>query len=191
MSRTDDLPSLKGQMLIASPAIGDPRFHRSLVYVCVHDDDYAMGIIVNQVLDNVRLPELLKQLEIDASIRIPDRPVLNGGPMDRDRGFVLHSDDFASGDSTLDVGDGVGLTATKDVLEAIVSPEAPRQSVLALGYAGWGPGQLESELQANAWLTCAASEALIFGDDMDAKWAEALASIGVSPERLSSLSGEA
>lgn len=183
--------TLQGQMLIATPAMGDRRFDRSVIYVCVHTDEHAMGIVVNQALDGVRLPDLLEQLEITSSIRAPDRPVLNGGPMDRDRGFVLHSDDYVAGDATLQIADGVGLTATKDVLEAIASPEAPRRSALALGYAGWGPGQLESEIQSNAWLTCAAREDLIFSDQMDAKWGEALESIGVAPERLSGLFGKA
>ncbi len=190
-SQSPPEPGLQGQMLIATPAIGDPRFDRSLIYVCSHTPDYAMGIIVNRALEGLRLPGLLEQLDIGPITNAPDHPVLNGGPVDRDRGFVLHSDDYGAGDGTIDVGDGIGLTATKDVLEAIVSPTAPRRSILALGYSGWGPGQLESEIQANAWLICCADEDLIFSTNLKTKWADALNSIGVAPEKLSGQTGQA
>lgn len=182
---------LRGRMLIATPAIADARFERSLIFVCAHTAQHAMGIIVNKPMGALRLPDLLEQLGIASSISAPDAPVLNGGPIDRDRGFVLHSDDYRSDDATLAIAQGVGLTATKDVLEAMTSPAAPRRAVLALGYAGWGPGQLESEIQANAWLTCDSDSALIFDHDLEAKWMRALASIGVSAEKLSSLHGHA
>jgi putative transcriptional regulator len=178
-------------MLIATPAIGDPRFARSLVFMCAHTPEHAMGIIVNKPMGALRLPDLLEQLGIASTITTPDRPVLNGGPVDRDRGFVLHTDDFYSAEATLDVGSGVAMTATKDVLEAIASPAAPRQAVLALGYAGWGAGQLEHEILANAWLVCDPSDELLFGTDLEGKWALALNSIGVRPERLSALHGQA
>jgi putative transcriptional regulator len=190
-SREDFAHNLGGRMLIATPAIGDPRFARSLVFMCAHTAEHAMGIIVNKPMGALRLPDLLDQLGIESTIKTPDRPVLNGGPVGRDRGFVLHTDDFHSEDATIDVAAGVGMTATKDVLEAIASDDAPRQAVLALGYAGWGAGQLENELLANAWLVCDPSEELLFGSDLASKWARALRSIGVSPDRLSSLHGEA
>ncbi|MGD2132971.1 MAG: YqgE/AlgH family protein [Maricaulaceae bacterium] len=183
--------TLAGQMLIATPVIGDPRFARSLVLVCAHTPEHAMGIIVNKPMGALRLPDLLEQLGIESSITVPDRPVLNGGPVDRDRGFVIHTSDFYSEDATLDIFDGVGMTATKDVLEAIASDEAPRQAILALGYAGWGAGQLENEILANAWLTCDPSDELLFGIELAGKWNRALASIGVSPEKLSTHHGEA
>lgn len=186
-----DAAGLGGKMLIATPAIGDPRFARTLVLICAHTPDHAMGIIVNKPMGALRLPDLLEQLGIESTITVPDRPVLAGGPVDRDRGFVLHSDDFYSEDATLDVADGVGMTATKDALEAIASHDAPRQAVLALGYAGWGAGQLDNEILGNAWLVCDPSDELLFGIDLAGKWTRALGSIGVTPEKLSSLHGEA
>jgi putative transcriptional regulator len=190
-SRATFANGLGGKMLIASPAIGDSRFARTVVFMCAHTPEHAMGIIVNKAMGALRLPDLLDQLGISSTIHAPDRPVLNGGPVDRDRGFVLHTDDFYSEDATLDVAEGVGMTATKDVLEAIASPDAPRQAVLALGYSGWGAGQLENEILANAWLVCEPTDELLFGLDLDGKWARALRSIGVAPDKLSSLHGEA
>ncbi|WP_287156583.1 YqgE/AlgH family protein [Euryhalocaulis sp.] len=182
---------LIGQMLIATPAIGDERFERSVIVVCAHSDDHAMGIVVNKPMGEIRLGDLLDQLGIESTIELPDRQVLAGGPVDKERGFVLHSDDYHSDDSTVGIRDGLGLTATKEVLEAIASETAPQQSTLALGYAGWWPGQLEEELRASAWLTCEASEALVFGEDLETKWESALRSIGVNPAMLSSMTGMA
>ncbi|WP_300552014.1 YqgE/AlgH family protein [Maricaulis sp.] len=182
---------LGGKLLIATPMIGDPRFDRSVILMCDHSDEHAMGIIINKPVSGLRLPELFDQLGIETDITAPDRAVLLGGPVERDRGFVLHSNDFAADGSTLPVSEGIGLTATKDILEAIASDHPPRRSVLALGYAGWGPGQLEDELTANAWLVADPDEALIFSDTNDDKWEKALAIIGISPEHLSSLSGHA
>lgn len=178
-------------MLIATPAIADPRFARTLIYMCAHSPEHAMGIVVNKPMSSLSLPDLLEQLGVTSAITAPDRPVLSGGPVDRDRGFVLHSADYHCDDATLDIAGGVGMTATKDVLEAITSEEAPRQAVLALGYAGWGAGQLENEIVDNAWLVCDPSEDLLFDLDFSGKWGRALASIGVSPEKLSGLRGEA
>nr|WP_300527772.1 YqgE/AlgH family protein [Maricaulis sp.] len=182
---------LGGKLLIATPMIGDPRFDRSVILMCDHSDEHAMGIMINKPVSGLRLPELFDQLGIDTDIEAPDRAVMLGGPVERDRGFVLHSNDFAADGSTLPVSEGIGLTATKDILEAIASSHPPRRSVLALGYAGWGPGQLEDELTANAWLVADPDEALIFGDGNEDKWEKALAIIGISPEHLSSLSGHA
>lgn len=182
---------LRGRMLIATPAIGDPRFSRAVVFMCAHTSERAMGIVVNKPMGTLRLPDLLAQLGVDETPHTPDLPVLNGGPVDRDRGFVLHTDDYHSEDATLDVSGGVSLTATKDVLAAMASEDGPRKAVLALGYAGWGPGQIDDEIQANAWLVCDADENLIFSGDLDHKWATALASIGAAPEKLSGLFGQA
>jgi len=180
-----------GQMLIATPAIGDPRFDRAVVMVCAHTDEHAMGIVVNRAMDGLRLSDLLEQLGIESTIKLPERPVLAGGPVDTERGFVLHSDDYRCEGATVEIGPGLGLTATKDVLEAIASEDAPHRSALALGYAGWGAGQLESELKANAWLTCEASDELVFGESLEEKWESALNSIGVNPAMLSSMTGMA
>lgn len=182
---------LGGKLLIATPMIGDPRFDRSVILMCDHSDEHAMGIIINKPVSGLRLPELFEQLGVESDASAPDRAVMLGGPVERDRGFVLHSDDFAADGSTLPVSEGIGLTATKDILEAIASDHPPRRSVLALGYAGWGPGQLEDELTANAWLVAEPDETLIFGDGNEDKWEQALAIIGISPEHLSSLSGHA
>ncbi|MGF1464230.1 MAG: YqgE/AlgH family protein [Maricaulaceae bacterium] len=183
---------LTGKMLIATPSLGDSRFSRSLIYVADHNERHAMGIVVNKAMGELTLMDLLDQLSIPATIRTPDRLVLEGGPVGRDRGFVLHSDDYFLEDATLVGRGGVSLTATKEVLEAIAADDgAPERAVLALGYAGWGPGQLEAEIADNSWLICEATEQFVFGDDLEAKWAGALASIGADAGRLSGLSGTA
>jgi len=180
-----------GQLLIAMPGISDPRFERALILVCAHDQDHAMGIAVNDPLDGLTIPMLLEKLEIKSTITLPPDPVLLGGPVEGERGFVLHSTDYG-GDHSLAVGDGVALTATREVLEAMASHNgAPTRSLLALGYAGWGAGQLEEELKQNVWLTCDADEALIFGHDHERKWTQALAKLGVDPKRLSAVAGRA
>ncbi|WP_188451608.1 YqgE/AlgH family protein [Glycocaulis albus] len=183
-------PYLKGKILIASPLIGDPRFDRSVVFMCAHGDDHAMGIIVNKPM-RLRLPTLFDQLGVKSEIEVADRAVLDGGPVDRDRGFVLHSDDFEHEPATLKISAGLALTATNDVLEAMASPRPPRRSTLALGYAGWEAGQLEDEIAANAWLITEADEDLVFGESHEEKWAAALRKIGVNPEHLTGASGHA
>lgn len=195
MDRTTDTDVdesfLNGKLLVATPSIGDPRFDRTVILMCDHSADHAMGIVINKPVEGLRMPELFGQLGIEDAGDAPDRPVLLGGPVDRERGFVLHSTDFRAEDSTLPVCDGILLTATRDVLEAIASSQPPRRSLLALGYAGWGGGQLEDELACNAWLVTEPDETLIF-DTADAdKWDAALDRIGVTPEHLSILSGHA
>ncbi len=190
-SSSHSASGLRGHLLIATPSIEDPRFDRSVVYVCTHSADAAMGLVINKPYGDLRLRDLLSQLDIEESDNARDQPVLFGGPLDSDRGFVLHSDDYDAGDSTMAIADGIGLTATKDVLEAMTTTGPPSRAVLALGYAGWGAGQLEHEVQNNAWLTCLANADLVFDGDLEAKWSSALMSMGVSPAKLSSLSGEA
>jgi putative transcriptional regulator len=184
---------LAGSLLVAMPGIGDPRFERSVVFLCAHDAQHAMGIAVNRPVKGLSIGNVLKRLKIgESSIELPQDLVLMGGPVERDRGFVLHTDDYMCATSSLQVAPGLGLTATPEVLEAIAGHNTrPRRSLLALGYAGWDGGQLEREIVGNTWLTCDADEALIFDDDHDTKWARALAKIGVSPGQLSSVSGEA
>jgi putative transcriptional regulator len=180
-----------GQFLIAMPGISDPRFERALILVCAHDNQHAMGLAVNQPLDGVTVPDLLERLEIKSTITLPPDLVLIGGPVDGERGFVLHTDDYRV-EHSLEVGPGIALTATREVLEAMAgSGHAPRRALLALGYAGWGAGQLEDEIKENVWLTCEADEALIFDDDYEQKWTRALAKLGVDPERLGSAAGRA
>jgi len=182
---------LSGKLLIATPSIGDPRFDHSVILMCDHSSEHAMGIILNKPVEGLRMPDLFEQLGVESDLVAPDRPVMLGGPVDSDRGFVLHSTDFSKEGSTLPVGTTLGLTATKDALEAIASASPPRHSLLALGYAGWGPGQIEDELASNAWLIVDADEAIIFCEDGVDQWEKALGKIGVSPEHLSSSTGHA
>jgi putative transcriptional regulator len=181
---------LAGQLLIAMPGIGDPRFERSLILVCAHDEQHAMGVAVNQPVAGLTVPDLLERLNITANLDVPPDLVLLGGPVERERGFVLHTTDYRSQEMTLDITEGVALTATRDVLEAMASDKGrPRRSFLALGYAGWGAGQLEREIRENVWLTCAPDEELLFGSDHEAKWSKALAKLGVDPRLLSAQTG--
>ena len=189
---------LDGQMLIAMPTIGDPRFARTLIFMCAHSSDGAMGIVVNKPAQNITFPDLLERLKVippQDRIKLPehvlDKPVHFGGPVETGRGFVLHTSDYFSTDCTLPIDEQVGLTATLDVLRAIASGHGPRQAMLALGYAGWGPGQLEREFQQNGWLHCEADEDLIFNIDLGAKYDRALHKIGVDARLLSSDAGHA
>jgi len=189
---------LDGQMLVAMPSMQDERFARSVIYVCAHSDEGAMGIVVNRLATNIKFPELLVQLDVipeENLIELPRRAgdvkVLKGGPVESGRGFVLHSSDFFLDDSTLPIDEGVCLTATLDILKAIARGAGPDSAVLALGYAGWGAGQLESEIQDNGWLHCAADRELIFGINMDDKYDRALRKIGIAPGMLSSEAGHA
>ena len=180
-----------GQLLIAMPGISDPRFERALILICAHDDEHAMGLTLNRPVEGLTVPDLLERLEIKSTIELPPDLVLMGGPVERERGFVLHTDDY-HGEHSLDVADGVALTATREVLEAMASHNGhPKRSVLALGYAGWGAGQLENEIKENVWLTCEADAELIFDHDYEGKWIRALAKLGVDPHKLGSAAGRA
>lgn len=182
---------LTGHLLIASPTMGDARFAGSVVYLCVHSDEGAMGLIVNKPLPQVRFTELLEQLEIETKGAIPDIRVQFGGPVDQSRGFVLHSTDCTIGDSTLQVDDDVAMTASIEILAEIAGGRGPKSSMLALGYAGWGPGQLESEIAENGWLTAPNAPDLLFGRAHEFKWAAAMKSIGIDPSILSTAGGRA
>jgi len=182
---------LAGQLLIAMPGIGDPRFDRAVVLICAHDESHAMGLALNRPVEGLTVPDLLQRLEIPADAQAPDNLVLVGGPVERERGFVLHTDDYQA-PSSLEVGCGVALTATREALEAMADGDGhPRRALLALGYAGWGAGQLENEIRQNVWLTCDADEALIFDADHAGKWSRALAKLGVDAALLSAASGRA
>lgn len=178
-------------MLIAAPGMQDSRFAKSLVYICGHSEQQSMGLVVNHPLEDIRLPDLLEQLDIEGNIHVPDQAVLYGGPVERERGFVLHSLDYQTEDATMPISDEVGLTASKEILLAINSDFRPRQSALALGFANWGAGQIEEELAQNAWLVCDADEDLIFDDAFTTKWDRAMASIGVDPSRYVEAIGQA
>src|SRR5690349_11203438 len=189
---------LDGQMLIAMPAMNDERFTRSLIYVCAHSSEGAMGIVVNQRAGNIKFPDLLVQLEVIPAaerIQLPTRAedvrVLKGGPVETGRGFVLHSADYFIENSTLPIDEGICLTATLDILKAIAKGNGPSSAILALGYAGWAPGQLEQEIQQNGWLHCPADTELIFATDTETKYEKALRKIGIDPAMLSSEAGHA
>lgn len=189
---------LDGQMLIAMPAMGDERFARTVIYVCAHSSEGAMGIVVNQAAPNIKFPDLLVQLEvipaserIQLPVRAEEVKVLKGGPVETGRGFVLHSADFFIENSTLPIDEGICLTATLDILKAIARGKGPSNAILALGYAGWAPGQLEQEIQQNGWLHCDADPDLIFGQDIERKYERALAKIGIDLGMLSSEAGHA
>ena len=182
---------LAGQLLIAMPGMGDPRFEKAVVYMCAHSEDGAMGLIVNKPASDVSFDDLLAQLKIPKVDNADEIRVMFGGPVEHGRGFVLHSSDYIANESTLTVTDEVGMTATLDILEDIAKGDGPTQSLLALGYSGWGPGQLEGEIAANGWLTCAASSELVFGESGDDKWLAALKSLGIDPLLLSTEGGRA
>jgi putative transcriptional regulator len=181
-----------GQLLVAMPGMGDPRFERSVVYLVAHGAEGAMGLIVNKPVPDLRFADLLRQLGIARAEKGgPDIRVYYGGPVEGGRGFVLHSSDFESEGGTLKVDAEVSMTATLDVLQRIAAGEGPRRSMLALGYAGWGPGQLEGEIAQNAWLTAPARAELLFSRDHEHKWGRALKEIGVDPLSLSPTAGRA
>jgi putative transcriptional regulator len=189
---------LDGRMLIAMPVMEDERFARSVIYICAHSSEGAMGIIVNRPAGSIDFPELLVQLDIvekPEQIMLPDHAesmkVLRGGPVETGRGFVLHSSDFFIKDATLPIDDGISLTATVDILKAIANGAGPKHAILALGYAGWAPGQLETEIQDNGWLHCDADADLVFGDDIEEKYARALHKLGIEPGMLSAEAGHA
>lgn len=189
---------LDGQMLVAMPAMEDPRFSRSVIYLCAHSADGAMGIIINQRAQNISFAELMRQLNIlseEDSIQVPPNmdtmAVHVGGPVEPGRGFVLHSSDYYVEDSTLPIDEGVSLTATVDILRAIAAGSGPDDALLALGYAGWAPGQLESEFQSNGWLHCPADPTMLFDADIDSKYDRAIKRIGIDPGRLVNDSGRA
>lgn len=181
---------LQGQLLIAMPTMMDPRFQRTVIYMCAHSSAGAMGLVVNKPMDGISFPDLLQQLGID-SAKLDDHILVHfGGPVEPARGFVLHSTDYMR-EGTMVIDDGIGLTATVDVLKAIAHGQGPRRSLLALGYAGWAPGQLDQEIQANGWLHATADEDLVFGFEHDSKWPRAIRKVGFDPGRLSTDAGHA
>jgi putative transcriptional regulator len=195
---TRDPGYLDGQLLVAMPGMADERFSRTVIYVCAHSQEGAMGIVVNKPASDLSMPDLLVQLDIIPAkdlIRLPRQvgrmQVLMGGPVETSRGFVLHSPDFFIDQSTLPIDEGICLTATIDILRAIAKGEGPVDAVLALGYAGWSAGQLENEIQANGWLNCPADPELIFHSALDSKYDRALRNIGIDPTMLSSDAGHA
>ena len=200
-SSNDGAPNpgyLDGQLLVAMPGMTDERFARTVIYLCAHSAEGAMGIVVNRPASDLSMPDLLVQLDIIPRtdvIRLHNRvgrmPVLMGGPVEARRGVVLHTPGFFLAQSTLPIDEGVCLTATIDILRAIAKGEGPEDAVLALGYAGWSAGQLESEIQANGWLNCPADPELIFHAAPEARYDRCLRKIGIDPAMLSAEAGHA
>ena len=191
MSAEDDSAGyLTGQLLVAMPQMEDSRFVRSVIYLCAHSAEGAMGLVVNKLMDNISFPDLLEQLNLTGSDAPDGIQVHFGGPVETGRGFVLHSADYVQ-DATLVIDDTVALTATIDILKAIAAGQGPRHSLLALGYAGWGPGQLDDEIQRNGWLSVPADDGLIFGKGLDDRWERAIAKLGINASMLSGFAGRA
>jgi len=191
VSMNIDFVDLSGKLLIAMPGMGDPRFEKSVIFMCAHSADGSMGLIINKPASDLRLKDLLKQLDISPGDQSDGMPVHFGGPVEHGRGFVLHSGEYMIPNSTLRVDDRFGMTATLDILQAMAEGGGPERRILALGYAGWGSGQLEEEIQRNGWLTCEALPDIVFSTDDEGKWVAALASLGIDPIMLSPQAGRA
>lgn len=183
---------LSGQLLIAMPQMTDPRFEHSVVFMCAHNSDGAMGLVVNKLVDSLNFTDLLRQMELEIEADDLDEriQVHFGGPVESARGFVLHTPDYCS-EATMQVDNGFAMTATVDVLRSIATGGGPAQAIFALGYAGWAPGQLDSEIQSNGWLNVTADHSLVFGRGHEDKWRQAVAKVGVDPSLLSSEAGHA
>lgn len=181
---------LEGKLLLAMPGMTDPRFERSVIYICSHSHEGAMGLVINHPIPNLTFGNLLKQLDIEDDGLAPQIPVHAGGPMDTGRGFVLHSPDFVE-DTSVKLCSDVALTATVDILKALAGQGGPKQRMVILGYAGWGPGQLEDEISQNAWLSTDPTGDVLFETRDDQKWPRAMASLVVDIAMLSSEAGHA
>lgn len=182
---------LAGKLLIAMPSMNDERFEKTVIYLCAHSTDGAIGLVINRKADQVSRKDLFAQLQIDTDQSLAQDWIHYGGPVETGRGFVLHSADYHVEEATLEVDEAISMTATIDILRSIASGDGPRNTLIALGYSGWGEGQLEAELRANGWLICDADEQIVFGRDNDAKWTAALAKLGIDPMLLSSEGGSA
>jgi putative transcriptional regulator len=181
---------LVGQFLVSMPGMADPRFESTVIYMCHHAADGAMGLIVNRPIEDLAFPDILAQLDIKPGRGCEDIRVHRGGPVETSRGFVLHSTDY-SREGTLKVSDEIALSATTEILRAIATGAGPARSLMALGYAGWGEGQLDEEIKRNAWLSVPADADLLFSDDLGSKWARALGKLGINPAMLSASAGHA
>lgn len=190
VARTSEPRYLTGQCLVAMPGMQDPRFEHAVIYLCAHSAEGAMGIVLNRELPDMPLSKLMEQLNIPLTPGCVDMPVHFGGPVEPGRGFVLHSADFMA-DSSMLVDSRRALTATLDILRAVAEGRGPRQCLMALGYSGWGEGQLDAELRENAWLVVPADDALLFGRENPKKWQRAIAKLGIDVGKLSSTSGNA
>ena len=181
---------LSGQLLIAMPAMKDPRFARTVIYMVAHTGDGAMGLVLNQVIESITFPDLLEQLNIEQEDKSKLINVHFGGPVETGRGFVLHSTDYSE-EGTLEINPDISLTATVDILKDLARGRGPDECLLTLGYAGWGPGQLENEIQANGWLHVDADKDLVFDPDLTHKWEHAIEKLGIDFSQLSDTAGHA
>lgn len=179
-----------GQLLVAMPNMPDPRFDKTVIYICSHSEEGSMGLVLNRLVQTLSFPDLLNQLDIETYGMEDQIRVHLGGPVDEERGFVLHSPDYMK-DSTVVVGAHYALTATVDILRDMASGDGPNQSMLALGYAGWGPGQLDQEILENGWLNVPPSDAIVYDDVLETKWERALGQLGIDPRLLSDEAGHA
>ena len=182
---------LEGKLLIAMPGMPDPRFEKSVIFMCAHSAQGAMGLIINKPIDGLSFHELVDKLGIGMKVARGDTPILFGGPVQMGRGFVLHSADYAGEESTLALTPEISLTATVDILRAIAEGRGPAKAILALGYAGWGEGQIEAEIVANGWIHCDADAGLLFDTDYASRWKSALAKLGADISGLSAEAGRA
>jgi putative transcriptional regulator len=194
MNENGDNSYLTGKLLLAMPALGDPRFHHSVILMCAHDENGAMGLVINRILPGLDFSDIVRQIQAENDIKNVleelDMPVYGGGPVETARGFLLHSNDFQQND-TIQVNDKIGVTGTVDALKLIASGEGPQKMLFILGYAGWSPGQLESEIQQNAWLTLETDPEVVFDAGADEKWTLCLKKLGIEPSMLSGIAGRA
>lgn len=183
---------LEGKLLVALPGMPDPRFEKSVIFMCAHSlETGAMGLVINKPIEGLNFRDLIEKLEIPTQPGTPDFPILYGGPMDTGRGFVLHSNDYEREDATLAVSADVSLTATLDILRAIAEGKGPERAIFALGYAGWAPGQIEDEIRANGWIHCDADAEILFSADANTKWSTAFSKLGIDISGLTSIAGRA
>ena len=182
--------NLTGQVLISMPSLEDERFFKTVIYICAHSNEGAMGIIINKKIDYDLYPDLLEQLGIDKPIGNKKLFIRYGGPVESGRGFVLHSDEIMRKE-TLSIDKGIALTSTSDFFDDLVKDNGPKNSILALGYAGWGPGQIENEILSNSWMTLSTDSKFIFDEEVNNKWSNAFNLLGVDPSKLSNHSGTA
>lgn len=182
---------LEGKLLIALPGMPDPRFEKSVIFICAHSGEGAMGLIINKAVEGLSFREMMERLKIGVTENTPDGPILFGGPVQTGRGFVLHSGEFESKDSTMPVTDDISLTATLDILRAIADGRGPAKALFALGYAGWDSGQIEDEIRANGWVHCDADNSIIFDEALNEKWSRALKKLGIDMSGLSAHTGRA
>lgn len=183
---------LEGKLLIALPGMPDPRFERSVIFMCAHSQETgAMGLVINKPIEGLNFRELIEKLEIPLQPETPNFPIFYGGPMDTGRGFVLHSNDYEGEDSTLSVSADVSLTATLDILRAIAEGHGPERAIFTLGYAGWGPGQIEDEIRTNGWVHCDADMKILFDAAVNTKWSTAFSKLGIDLSGLTTIAGRA